>query len=262
MNMKSDEIVRQESIEWERSKSSQWYKILGKFQVQSVVEVGKPSSLLDLACGDGILTAQFSKYFTRIVGVDASSTHIAKAKKVFPEGNFYVSMIEDFKINEKFDTVIMLCILEHVIDPIQSLRIAANFLKPSGRLIVQVPNALAVNRRIGKIMGVIEDEYQLSKWDIEIAGHRRYYDMKRLVNEFLEAGLKVLTTGGIFYKLFSTPQMEWFLNTGLWDSNEFGWGGINKSKDWRWEFCKACNEIGKEWPNDCNVIYACGTNNF
>lgn len=255
--MIQDEKATQESLKWERDESYKWYEILGRFQVQSVVEVGKPPSLLDLACGDGLLTAEFCQHFSRVVGVDASAAHIEKARKRCPEADYYVSMIEDFETDEIFDTVIVLCLLEHVIDPVQILHCAATHLKPGGRVIAQVPNALAINRRIGRLMGVIEDEYELSQWDIKVAGHRRYYDMQSLVADFEKAGLRVTSTGGIFFKILSTPQMEWFLRNGLWDSNEFGWGG-DKLKDWRWEFCRACYELGKERPEDCNVISACG----
>jgi 2-polyprenyl-3-methyl-5-hydroxy-6-metoxy-1,4-benzoquinol methylase len=256
--MIQDEKARQESLEWERGESYQWYEILGRFQVQSVLEVGKPPSLLDLACGDGLLTAQFCRHFSRVVGVDASSAHIKKARERCPQADFYVSMIEEIETDEKFDTVAMLCLLEHVVDPVEVLRSATIHLKPGGRVIAQVPNALAINRRIGRLMGVIENEYELSQWDIEVAAHRRYYDMQSLVTDFTKAGLNVISTGGIFYKILSTPQMEWFLKNGLWDSDEFGWGGADKLKDWRWEFCKACYKVGKEKPEDCNIIYVCG----
>jgi 2-polyprenyl-3-methyl-5-hydroxy-6-metoxy-1,4-benzoquinol methylase len=254
------EVARQQSLTWERSSSYEWYRILGHYQVQSVVEVGRPSSLLDLACGDGLLTSEFCKTFSRVVGVDASAAHIEKARIHCPQADFHVSLIEDLKLDEKFDTVVMLGVLEHVIDPVQVLRVAAQHLKPDGCLIAQVPNALAINRRLGRLMGVTQSEYELSKWDLEVLGHRRYYDMRTLVADFEKAGLKVVATGGIFFKIFSTPQMEWFLKNGLWDSDEFGWGGPNKSKDWRWEFCQASYELGKERPEDCNVIYACAVN--
>jgi hypothetical protein len=57
--------------------------------------------------------------------------------------------------------------------------------------------------------------------------------------------------------MLSTPQMDWFLKNGLWEEGGFGWGRVgSEKKDWRKEFCRACYEIGKERPEDCNVIYA------
>lgn len=251
----SDEVTRQESLTWERG-SYEWYGILGGFQVQSVLEVGQPPSLLDLACGDGLLTARFCEHFQRVVGIDASATHIEKARARCPQATFHVSLVEELDLDERFDTVTLLNLLEHVVDPVEILQAAGRHLKPGGRVIVHVPNALAINRRLGRLMGVLQDEHDLSEWDIEVAGHRRYYDMQSLISDFEEAGLAVTATGGVFFKILSTPQVKWFLERGRWE--EWGWGGPDRTKDWRWEFCRACYEIGKERPEDCNIIYACG----
>ena len=96
----------------------------------------------------------------------------------------------------------MLNILEHVINPILTLKKAAFFLKDDGILIVHVPNALAVNRIIARIMGTLIDEYELSPYDINVAGHRRSYDRNLLIKDIQSAGLKVISTGGCFIKCF------------------------------------------------------------
>ena len=126
-------------------------------------------------------------------------------------------------------------------------------------LIAHVPNAKAINRRLAVKMGTLISCEELSPFDIEIAGHRRSYDMCSLTEDFQTAGLEVLETGGIFYKMMSTSQMDWFLKNGLWEEGGFGWGrvGEEKSKDWKAEFCRACYELGKQQPNDCNIIFAC-----
>jgi len=154
----------------------------------------------------------------------------------------------------------MLNILEHVIDPVLALKGAASCLREDGILIGHVPNALAVNRVIARIMGTLTDEYELSPYDINVAGHRRSYDMRSLVDDFESAGLEVISTGGIFYKMLSTPQMDWFLQNGLWEEGGYGWGrvGAEQEKDWKLEFCRACYEFGKTRPDDCNIIYVCG----
>ncbi|MGE5622572.1 MAG: class I SAM-dependent methyltransferase, partial [Bacillota bacterium] len=74
------------------------------------------------------------------------------------------------------------------------------------------------------------------------------------------AGLKVCATGGVFYKMLSTPQMDWFLKNGLWKDGGFGWGRVGgPQKDWKAEFCRASFELGKQHPEDCNIVYACIT---
>ncbi|MFZ8805783.1 MAG: class I SAM-dependent methyltransferase [Candidatus Calescibacterium sp.] len=252
------EKIRQEKFSWDRSQFRNYNSVLAYFQAQSVLENAKGDSILDLACGDGTITRYFCKKFKRVVGVDASKRQLQKARKVCPEAEFYESLIETFYTEEKFDTVTLLCVLEHVKDPVFVLKKASSFLKEDGVLIVHVPNALAVNRRIAKLMGTLRSEYELSPYDIKVAGHRRSYDMDLLLKDIRKAGLKVIKTGGIFYKMLSTPQMDWLLRSKMWEGNRFGWGRVGgPKKDWRFEFCRACYEFGKSRPEECNVIYAC-----
>lgn len=257
-----EERERQRKFLWQRSKFYAYYnKILGYYQVVSCLENAKGVSLLDLACGDGTLTQMFAEYFQIVVGVDASPTHIEEARRRVPSARFFVSLIEEFSLEEKFDTVVLINVLEHVEDPVMVLTKAASFLSEDSVLIVHVPNALAINRRIAVLMGTLKSCYELSPFDIEVAGHRRSYDLEMLIKDVEKSGLKVVKTGGIFYKMLSSPQMDWFLKNGLWEEGGFGWGrvGEEKTKDWRAEFCRACYEIGKERPEDCNIIYVCAS---
>ena len=182
------------------------------------------------------------------------------ARKRLPHVEFHESLIEDFNTEEKFGSVFMLNILEHVVDPVSILRKSASFLRDDGVLIVHVPNALAINRRIAAIMGTLLSCEELSPFHIEIAGHRRSYTLTALKAEVENAGLKITANGGIFYKMLSTAQMDWLLQNGPWKEGGFGWGRVGgPMKDWKAEFCRACYEIGKERPEDCNIVYACAT---
>lgn len=259
MNSKNEKEL-QEQYPWERSAYfTEYNAILGHYQVRSCLEHTHGESLLDLPCGDGTLTGLFARHFERVVGVDASSKHLKIARERAPQAEFYESLIEEFNTDERFDNVVMLNILEHVNDPISILRKAASLLKEKGTLIVHVPNANAINRHIAVKMGTLESLEELSPFDINVAGHRRSYTLDSLKNEFTDAGLNIVSTGGIFYKMLSTAQMDWFLKNGPWQEGGFGWGriGAENARDWKAEFCRACYEVGKERPEDCNVIYVC-----
>jgi len=261
MGAEHNEKQKQETFTWERSANfNEYNSIVGYYQVQSCLEFAQGPAVLDVPCGDGLLTSMFSRHFERVVGVDASSTHLAKARQRLPGVEFHEALIEDLRLDEKFNTVLMLNILEHVLDPVLVLRKAAGFLADGGVLIVHVPNAKAINRRIAVLMGTLESCEELSPFDINVAGHRRSYTLKTLVGDIHQAGLKVQATGGIFYKMLSTPQMDWFLKNGLWKEGGFGWGRVGaEQRDWKAEFCRACYEFGKERPEECNLIFACIT---
>lgn len=254
-----EEKELQESFPWQRSKyHTDYNQVLGLYKVKSCLDNAVGDSLLDIACGDGMLTQMFAQHFKIIVGVDASSKHLAEARQRVPTGSFHESLIEDFDHSATFDSIFMLDLLEHVQDPQAVLIKAASFLKPNGRLIVQVPNCDAVNRKIAALMGSLTSCDELSPFDLQVAGHRRSYNLRTLEREIIDTGLNVLKIGGIFYKMLSTPQMDWFLKNGLWESGH-GWGrtGMERAKDWKAEFCRACYEYGIEHPEDCNIIFAC-----
>lgn len=249
----------QEKYPWERSTHYEEYsQILGYYQALSCMENMKPGTLLDLACGDGSITKHFEKAFEKVVGVDASPTHLEKAKAQNPGISFYESLIENYSPSERFDTVTMLNLLEHVEDPVEILQKAAGFLKPKGRLIVHVPNAEAMNRKIAVKMGTLLNLEELSPFDINVAGHRRSYMMDSFIGDIQKADLKVIKTGGVFFKMLSMAQMDWFLRNAPWEKGGFGWGrvGENQSGDWMKKFCHACYEVGLQYPRECNVIYA------
>jgi 2-polyprenyl-3-methyl-5-hydroxy-6-metoxy-1,4-benzoquinol methylase len=251
----------QDSFPWARSQVFADYNaILGHYQAIACLEHARGDSLLDMPCGDGLLTAIMAPRFKRVVGLDASGKHLALARETLPSATLHECLIEDFETEERFGTITMINVLEHVVDPIGVLQKAAGLLEPGGVLIVHVPNALAVNRKLAVLMGTLTACEELSPFDIEILGHRRSYSMETFVADIEAAGLKVVHKGGVFYKMLSTPQIDWFLKNGLWEEGGFGWGRVGgPKKDWKAEFCRACYELGKERPEDCNIIYACIT---
>lgn len=251
----------QESFLWTRSKDfTEYNSILGYYQVKACIEHKRGDTLLDFPCGDGLLTSMLAPHFSYVVGVDASSKHLKQAKQKLPNIEFHESLIEEFETEKKFSTITMLNILEHVQDPIFTLQKASELLDEDGVLLVHVPNSQAVNRRLAVLMGTLTECEELSPFDINVAGHRRSYSMKTLCEDVEAAGLKVIDTGGVFYKSLSTPQMDWFLNNGLWEEGGFGWGRVgSEQKNWKEEFCRASYELGKQHPEECNVIFACIT---
>lgn len=259
MHFVANEKKLQEQYPWERALFfNEYSSILGYYQALSCIENATGSTALDLACGDGTITSYFAEHFTKVVGVDASNEHLQKAREKIKNAVFHESLIEDFEPQEQFDSVFMLNLLEHVIDPIELLKKAASFLKPNGKLIVHVPNAEAINRKIAVKMGTLLSLEELSPFDLNILGHRRSYTLDTFTKDIEKANLNIVKTGGVFYKMLSSPQMDWFLKNGPWEDGGFGWGrvGNEKDKDWKAEFCRACYELGNQHPRDCNVIYA------
>lgn len=230
-----DEKDRAEMIKWSREMSG-FEVIMCQYLIKELQELCKGSSVLDLGCGDGTITEALAKKFPRVVGVDASEELIGKAKERKTKAKFMTSLIEDLSLDEKFDSIVMIGVLEHLKNPVTTLVNTGRMLKPGGYVIAIVPNAKSLNRRIGMEMGIIKDPYELGTADVQI-GHRRFYDIEMLTKDFIRAGYVIVSKGGIFLKPLSNAQMM------SWDKS----------------ICDALYVIGKELPQYCGLIYVRGT---
>ena len=93
------EKALQERFTWERSGMFTDYNaILGYYQAKACLEHARGSSLLDMPCGDGAVTSMLAPSFSTVVGVDASSQHLAKARKALPDAEFHEALIEEFTV--------------------------------------------------------------------------------------------------------------------------------------------------------------------
>jgi len=221
-----------DAIKWTRF-SLPFEVTLGKYIIKKTFELAQGPKVLDVACGNGSLTKLMADHYPIVVGVDGSKEKIKLARKNAPKAKFYVSMFEDFDLDERFNSLVMINILEHVEDPVVFLKKAKSLLNQGGEVVAFVPNALSLNRRIGKIMGIIEDHYELSANDLAV-GHRRFYDRDKLVMDLLESGFMPEDVGGVLLKPLSNKQME----------------------SWDLEAVEALYVIGEELPDYCGLIYA------
>jgi hypothetical protein len=101
-----------------------------------------------------------------------------------------------------------------------------------------VPNGEAASRRIAVKMGALRHLEDLSPDDVA-AGHRRVYRLDTLTRDVKEAGLKVATTGGIFFKPLANFQFNALIGGSL----------ISEA------FMEGCYELGKEQADACASIY-------
>jgi len=184
-------------------------KIMLDWYSNRVVELTKGAkSILELGVGHGYTTNVFSKHFSRHVVLDGSPAVIKRFKKIFPDCNAQIieTYFEKFITNEKFDVIVLGFILEHVEDPARILSNYRNNLAPNGKIFVSVPNAQALNRRLGNLAGILPDLYELSEND-NLLGHRRCYTVDTLRKEVESVGYEVERLEGIYLKPFTTKQI-------------------------------------------------------
>ncbi|NWG36464.1 class I SAM-dependent methyltransferase [Nitrososphaera sp.] len=232
-------------VDWEiwRREKSPFEDVLGFFQIQAAIEMCRGEEILDVGCGDGYLTRELLKHFKNVTGVDESTVALNKAKINAKGATIIQSSIEDFKPARKFDTVLMINVLEHVKEPVKKLATISKWLKGNGQIIIHVPNAYSVHRRLGKYMNLLNNCTDLNDADRAI-GHKIVFDMNGLIKTVKKAGLVPVRQGGLFFKPLSGPQMVRLYNAGLWENDE--------QRD---RYFKALNKLGTDFPELASIIY-------
>lgn len=220
----------------------QW---VGRLQTLKAIELGVGKSILDIGCGVGQFTPMFLGKFKRVVGLDPSEEYLKVARKKAKKADYNIEYLvgfgETFKLNEKFDTITMNMLLEHVDNPIALLKNCKKHLAKRGRILVQVPNASSVTRRLGILMGIIDNTNHISNKERDYYGHKRVYTLDTLEKDCKKAGLKAVKKGGILFKPLPNEML-------LKICREQG-------KEWTEKFMNALIKFGEDRPEDCANLY-------
>ena len=100
--------------------------------------------VLDIGCGAGLLCEPLARLGAHVVGVDPSESNIAAAK--LHAGKSHVSIdyrcttLEEMDQRERFDIVLAMEVVEHVVDVGAFLGRCASVLKPGGLMVVSTLN--------------------------------------------------------------------------------------------------------------------------
>ena len=169
----------------------------------------KGARFLELGVGDGVTIRHLSPHFTYEI-VEGASMLVDTAKRLSSESkrDFRVhhSWFEEFQPDEQFDFVYASHVLEHVERPIDLLQRMKTWLKPSGELIVIVPNSESIHRRVGVELGVQAKLESLSPRDLKV-GHLRVYSLETLKQDMLAGGFEPVFERGFFVKPLANSQL-------------------------------------------------------
>jgi trans-aconitate 2-methyltransferase len=117
-------------------KSSAHQKEWGN-KIISELDLKGDEHILDLGCGDGVLTAELAKFVPDglVLGIDASQGMIEAARKLSSKNlEFRLQDIDDLDYSEEFDLIISNAALHWVKDHNQLLANCFRSLKPDGSI--------------------------------------------------------------------------------------------------------------------------------
>ncbi len=100
---------------------------------------GQSLSVLDAACGDGILRRYLARHHS-YVGIDFSTRPLFRAQRYNPAAYFRADLNQLPFARATFDLVLSFQALQYLSRPEQALAQMARVLKPGGKLLLTVPN--------------------------------------------------------------------------------------------------------------------------
>jgi 2-polyprenyl-3-methyl-5-hydroxy-6-metoxy-1,4-benzoquinol methylase len=167
------------------------------------------TSCLELGAATGEGTAFLLDHFEQVVAVDGSRHAIDQLEKRFPTERLHAvcAYFEEFDTDQRFDTIVLAHVLEHVDRPQEVLSAARRLLAPRGVVIIDVPNAMSLHRQIGVELGLLGQVTDLNEGDLSI-GHQRVYTPEAFQKEIVDAGFVIRHFGGVFLKILSNAQSE------------------------------------------------------
>lgn len=161
---------------------------------------------LELGPAEGVMTNFLVNDSKELTVVEGSKVFSDNLKQKYASIKVYNSLFEDFKTDEKFDSIILGHVLEHVENPVEILNLVKNWLTPDGLVFAAVPNSNSIHRQVAVLMGLLEKENSMSELDLH-HGHRRVYNYKEFQEDFTKAGLNIIKTGGYWFKPVSNAQI-------------------------------------------------------
>ena len=158
---------------------------------------------IDVGCGTGEFVVFLgARYEWSVSGIELSPDGVALATN--RGADVIRGTIDDVTtaFGGDFDVLTMFNVLEHVRDPLSTLRAAHRLLRPGGALVVQVPNDFALFQL------AVHEHLDVDPWWIAVPDHISYFDFESLEATLSRHGFETAIRYGTF-------PMEFFLLAGL-----------------------------------------------
>ena len=177
--------------------------IIKHFKIKTTINPLKKINILDIGCGGGLLSEPMCKLGAKVVGIDASKKNIeiAKfhAKKNDLKINYICSSPEVLKIDEKFDVILNMEIVEHVEDVNFFIKKSSELLKKNGLMFVAT-----LNKTLKSYMfAIVGAEYILQWLPIGTHDWERFVRPEDLIKISKKNSLELKNLDGLKFDIFS-----------------------------------------------------------
>jgi len=167
----------------------------------------KKGRLLELGPAEGLMTEHLLTVNPDITIVEGSKIFCKNLRRKFPKLKINNALFEEVDFDDKFDTIVLGHVLEHVQDPIKILKRIIRWMNKDSVVLCAVPNARSIHRQAAVMMGLIESVFVMSDKD-KHHGHMRIYTPETLIRDFNNSGFEIINRGGYWLKPISDRQIE------------------------------------------------------
>jgi 2-polyprenyl-3-methyl-5-hydroxy-6-metoxy-1,4-benzoquinol methylase len=199
--------------------------VVRRYMMRTLTPFFSNGKALELGCFEGESTKLFSDQFRDLTVLEASAELIEVAR-------------ESASLDAIYDSIFLVHTLEHLDEPIKALARIRQWLSPTGRLFVVIPNAQAASRQIAVHMGLIETNNSVTEGE-RIHGHRCTYSADTLEHDVRSAGLNIFSRGGIFFKPFANFQFDLLMRHKIIDQ----------------AYLDGCYALGMRYPELTSSLY-------
>ena len=166
--------------------------------------------ILDIGCGGGLLSEPMCRLGADVVGIDASEKNISVAKLHAKKNNLNIKYVcsspENYQINEKFDVILNMEIIEHVDNVNQFLKSCSNLLKKNGMMFVATLNKTLKSY----IFAIVGAEYIMRWLPIGTHSWEKFVKPDDLIKVLKNYNLELEDLAGMKFNLIKD---EWSIST-------------------------------------------------
>jgi len=163
--------------------------------------IGYNKTVLEVGCSTGFFTKVLVQRGCNVVGIELDPEAAEMAEKWAERvvvGDIDEGDVWNYVKDESFDVVVFGDVLEHLRDPLASLREAVRKIKPTGFVVTSVPNVAHGDVRIALLQG----KFPYTESGLLDQTHLRFFTLETLRMLLDKAGLVVVDTKRVVVPLF------------------------------------------------------------